>query len=91
MTCSGTLLHDSKDYSQRSSPSSPYPYLSVHRKDFESMEYHSHLLEGLNQLREKGQLLDVTLWAENRPFQVGPCTFPRVPIQPPHFCVYANP
>jgi hypothetical protein len=36
------------------------------------MEHHSNLLQGLNQLREKGQLLDVTLWAENRPFQVGP-------------------
>ena len=35
------------------------------------MEHHSNLLQGLNQLREKGQLLDVTLWAENRPFQVG--------------------
>jgi hypothetical protein len=34
------------------------------------MEHHSNLLQGLNQLREKGQLLDVTLWAENRPFQV---------------------
>ena len=39
------------------------------------MEHHSHLLEGLNQLREKGQLLDVTLWAENRPFQVGQSHF----------------
>jgi hypothetical protein len=74
VTCSGTLLPDSPDRAHRSPSSSPYPLLPVHRKDFESLEHHSSLLQGLNQLREKGQLLDVTLWAENRPFQVGTTT-----------------
>ena len=34
-------------------------------------DHHIAVLNGLNQLRNDGRLLDVTLWAENRPFQVG--------------------
>jgi len=66
VTCSGTLFQDEKT---KSLPTKT-PTLSVHRKEFEVKEHEMVMLEGLNQLREKGLLLDVTLWAENMPFQV---------------------
>ena len=42
-----------------------------HKTDFKVKDHHIDVLSGLNQLRNDGNLLDVTLWAENRPFQVG--------------------
>ena len=42
-----------------------------HKTDFNVKAHHIDVLSGLNQLRNDGNLLDVTLWAENQPFQVG--------------------
>ena len=42
-----------------------------HKADYQVEDHHIDVLNGLNRLRNDGSLLDVTLWAENRPFQVG--------------------
>ena len=42
-----------------------------HKTEYKVEDHHLDVLCGLNQLRNDGSLLDVTLWAENQPFQVG--------------------
>ena len=42
-----------------------------HKTEFKIDDHQNDILEGLNQLRNDGSFLDVTLWAESQPFQVG--------------------
>lgn len=42
----------------------------INPEDFECSSHQISVLEGMNELRLKGHLLDVTLWAENKAFQV---------------------
>ena len=42
-----------------------------HKTEFKIDDHQNDILQGLNQLRNDGSFLDVTLWAENQPFQVG--------------------
>ena len=51
-------------------PLLPNPNVEYHKQEFNVDDHQFDVLRGLNQLRNDGNLLDVTLWAENRPFQV---------------------
>ena len=51
-------------------PLLPNPNVEYHKEEFKVDDHQFDVLRGLNQLRNDGNLLDVTLWAENRPFQV---------------------
>ena len=51
-------------------PLLPNPNVEYHKQEFKVDDHQFDVLRGLNQLRNDGNLLDVTLWAENRPFQV---------------------
>ena len=42
-----------------------------HKTEFAIDDHQNDVLQGLNDLRIDGNFLDVTLWAENQPFQVG--------------------
>ena len=42
-----------------------------HKTEFAIEDHQNDVLQGLNDLRIDGSFLDVTLWAENQPFQVG--------------------
>ena len=47
-----------------------------HKTEFKIEDHQIDVLQGLNQLRSEGHFLDVTLWAENQPFQVGHLFYP---------------
>ena len=47
-----------------------------HKTEFKIEDHHFDVLQGLNQLRNEGSFLDVTLWAENQPFQVRQLFYP---------------
>ena len=51
-------------------PLLPNPNVEYHKQEFKVDDHQFDVLRGLNQLRNDGNLLDVTLWAENQPFQV---------------------
>ena len=51
-------------------PLLPNPNIEYHKQEFKVDDHQFDVLRGLNQLRNDGKLLDVTLWAENQPFQV---------------------
>ena len=51
-------------------PSLSYLNSECHETQYNVENHELDVLCGLNRLRNEGNLLDVTLWAENQPFQV---------------------